>query len=190
MTLMLDRALKSPETLFHLVYSSNDEKVLGFPTRRAMRMPAAVLCQNCEKLFGTLHCDLFYCSLLLSRMSNYEMGFAQIGMQILEKAVRKYYLLLYIGDLGISFCFFRTWHIILPFPSLENTHFGFITGIVAFQQVLFLFQRRFLQSKSQRTLRGFSAANQRTIFFKFYFLRGSGIDTILFDSTLEPTQSV
>jgi len=66
MTLMLDRALKSPETLFHLVYSSNDEKVLGFPTRRAMRMPAAVLCQNCEKLFGTLHCDrcsiAHYCS--------------------------------------------------------------------------------------------------------------------------------
>jgi hypothetical protein len=66
MTLMLDRALKYKETLFHLVYSSEDEKVLGFPSRRAMRLPAAVLCQNCEKLFGTLHCDrcsiAHYCS--------------------------------------------------------------------------------------------------------------------------------
>merc|ERR1719483_1804829 len=190
MTLMLDRALKSPETLFHLVYSSNDEKVLGFPTRRAMRMPAAVLCQNCEKLFGTLHCDLFYCSLLLSRMSNYEMGFAQIGMQILEKVVRKYYLLLYIGDLGISFCFFRTWHIILPFPSLENTHFGFITGIVAFQQVLFFISATISPIQIATHVTGIFSSKSANDFFKFYFLRGSGIDTILFDSTLEPTQSV
>lgn len=66
MTLMLDRALTSQETLFHLVYSSADQKVLGFPTRRSMGMPSIVLCQNCDKLFGTLHCQkcsvAHYCS--------------------------------------------------------------------------------------------------------------------------------
>lgn len=67
MSLMMDQTCTSQETLFHLVYSSVDEKVLGFPTRRSIiGIPNISLCQNCEKVFGTLHCQkcsvAHYCS--------------------------------------------------------------------------------------------------------------------------------
>jgi len=66
MSLMLDQTCTSQETLFHLVYSSVDQKVLGFPTRRSIGIPNITLCQNCEKVFGTLHCQkcsvAHYCS--------------------------------------------------------------------------------------------------------------------------------
>lgn len=83
MTLMLDRALKSPETLFHLVYSSNDEKVLGFPTRRAMRSDSilwfcaftifsclsargGIMSKLWKTVWNSALWSLFYCSLLVS----------------------------------------------------------------------------------------------------------------------------
>jgi len=63
---MMEHALSSSDSLFHLIYSSRDQKVLAFPTRRSMGMSHIFLCQNCEKVFGTLTCKTcglaHYCS--------------------------------------------------------------------------------------------------------------------------------
>jgi len=73
--------------------------------------------------------------------------------------------------LAFHFAFLGPGNIILPFPSLENTHFGLIVwaGLVAFQQVLFYFSDDFSNPNRNARYGDFQQQTSERFFLSFTF---------------------